>query len=139
MSKALTTIGTYLKFKPMGAEEEFQELVEIKDYPDLGASPTKHDTTTMSALKYKTSINGLMELPEFTFTANFNLEDYEKCIALTDKYDFKLEFGQGGSDGAWTWTGELTVNPTGGEVDGVRQMTLTLSTESELVFVAPTP
>ena len=71
----------------------FLPLVDITNYPDLGSTPSKLDTTDLSAAKFKTSILGLQELPDLTFEANYDKTKYLMINGLTNSYTLKLEFG----------------------------------------------
>ena len=128
---AVSTSGTYLMYKatPEGA---FTKLCDIIDYPDMGATPSKLDTTDLSAKKFKTSILGLQETPDLTFTANYDSAKYATIDALKGKYSFELQFGEDGEDGKFGWTGSIQIYVTGGGVDEVRKMTLVLSAETEI-------
>lgn len=128
---ASSTAGTYLFYKPT-PEGTFQKLVDIINYPDLGATPSKLDTTTLSALKFKTSILGLQEIPDLTFECNYDKEAFTTISALTDSYEFQLRFGDEGSDGAYGWTGQVQIYVTGGGVDEVRKMQVVLSAETPI-------
>ena len=112
----------------------YNKLVDITNYPDMGATPSKLDTTDLSASKFKTSILGLQELPDLTFEANYTKIAYDTIDSLTGTYKFKLEFGTAGADGIFTWNGQVKIYANGAGVDEVRKMTLTLSAETEIVF-----
>lgn len=117
----------------------YTKLVDIKSYPDLGGSPSRLDTTDLSAEKFKTNILGLQETPDFTFEANFDSASYVAIEALAGSvYPFKIEFGDNGEFGAFTWDGQVTVYANGGGVDEVRSMTIDISAETEVVFVPAT-
>lgn len=134
---AVNTAGTYLKYKAKGegTPTNFEILCQIINYPDMGSTPSKLDTTDLSALTYKTSILGLQDLPELTFEAWYDKAAYTKLQSLKDKkHTFKLEFGEDGTDGSFTWDGEVVAYAKGAGVDEVRGMTIVLSAESEPVF-----
>lgn len=117
-----TDIGTYAK------------LVDIISFPDMGSSPSKLDTTDLSALKYKTNILGLQEAPDLTFEANYDKATYATIAGLAGTtHFFKLNFGANGADGIFAWSGKVSVYVTGGGVDEVRKMQITISTETEIV------
>lgn len=120
LSTSATAIGTYT------------DLVEILDYPDLGSVPNKLDTTTLSAIKFKTSILGLQELPDLTFTALYDKAKYTTISAITGTQWFKLSFGASGVDGVITWSGKVSVFIQGKGIDEVRTMQITLSAETEI-------
>ena len=102
-------------------------------YPDLGATPSKLDTTDLSQTTYKTSILGLQELPDLTFEANYDESAYNTIQALTaSNYYFQLLFGAG--DGKFEWQGQIRVFANGAGVDEVRKMTITLSASTPITF-----
>ena len=111
----------------------FLPLVDITNYPDLGSTPSKLDTTDLSAVKFKTSILGLQELPDLTFEANYDKTKYLLINGLTASYTLKLEFGTAGVNGKFTWKGGMSIYANGAGVDEVRKMTITLSAETEIV------
>lgn len=112
----------------------FTKLVDIVSYPDLGGTPSKLDTTDLSATKYKTSILGLQEIPDMTFECNYDSAAYETIDALGNTtHFFKLEFGTAGANGIFTWSGQASVFVSGSGVDEVRKMSVTLSAETPIV------
>lgn len=128
---AVSTQVTTLSHSATGTT--YAKLVDITSYPDLGSAPSKLDTTTLSAVKFKTSILGLQEVPDLTFEANYDKADYDRISKLSGNQYFKLSFGTG--DGAFTWQGEVQVYANGGGVDEVRKMTIVLSASTPLTFV----
>lgn len=134
---AMSTAGTYLYYKSVGegTPADFKKLCDITNYPDMGSTPSKLDTTDLSCLTYKTSILGLQDLPELTFEAWFTKEQYTTLQSLKNKlFIFELRFGEEGVDGKFTWQGEVVSYVKGAGVDEVRGMTLVLSAETEPVF-----
>lgn len=129
---AVSTSGTYLMYKATGEATSYTKLCDIVDYPDLGGTPSKLDTTDLSAQKFKTSILGLQETPDLTFTANYDKTVYATIAALNKSYPFELQFGTDGADGKYDWTGKIQVYVNGGGVDEVRKMTIVLSAETEI-------
>lgn len=117
-----TELGIYVK------------LVDIVNYPDMGATPSKLDTTDLSAQKYKTSILGLQDIPDLTFECNYDKTAYATISALTGSQFFKLYFGTDGAEGIFAWKGKISIFASGAGVDEVRKMTITLSAETALTF-----
>ena len=114
---------------------EFTKVCDITSYPDLGSEPNKLDTTDLSAKKMKTSILGLQETPDLTFEANYDKTAYSTIEGMADTLQyFKLEFGEDGTDGSFTWQGKISVYVTGAGVDEVRKMTITVSAETEITM-----
>lgn len=130
---AISTALTTLKYST-DQGTSYDKLVDITNYPDLGATPTKLDTTDLSATNFKTSILGLQDVPDLTFEANYTSEAYALIEGLTGKQLFQLEFGADGAFGTFNWEGEIRVYAVGGAVDEVRKMTVVLSSETPLVF-----
>lgn len=131
---AVSTAGTFLEYDPtkLGV---YVSLLDIINYPDLGSTPTKIDTTDLSAMKFKTSILGLQETPDLTFEANFDADVYDTISALTGEYPFRILFGTAGVDGAFGWTGNIAIYVMGGGVDEARKMQVTLSASTPIAPV----
>lgn len=110
------------------------KLCDVVNYPDLGASPSKLDTTDLTQPKYKTSILGLQEIPDLTFECNYDESVFNTITGLTATYHFVLEFGANGVDGTFSWDGQVSVFANGGGVDEVRKMTVTVSASTPITF-----
>jgi len=130
----INTAGTFLMYS-IDDGVTFLKMVDILGYPDMGSTPSKLDTTDLSALKFKTSVLGLQEVPDLTFEANYDDAKYDEVSALNETYTFQLQFGTDGVDGIFEWTGEVTIFAMGGGVDEVRKMQITCSAETEIVTV----
>ena len=129
---ALSTATTTLNYKAL-VGDSFAKLVDIINYPDLGSTPSKLDTTDLSQGSLKTSLLGLQELPDLTFEANYTEASFNTINALTGaSYFFQLLFGS--TDGKFEWQGQIRVFANGGGVDEVRKMTITLSASTPIVF-----
>lgn len=130
---AISTATTTLQYST--DDITYNKLVDIINYPDMGSTPARLDTTDLSAEKYKTSILGLQELPDLTFEANYDETAFDTIDALAgQKLYFKLQFGTAGADGEFTWEGEVSIYAMGAGVDEVRRMSITLSAQTEIVF-----
>lgn len=129
---ATTTANTILNYKASEVGS-YSKVCDIINYPDLGSTPSKLDTTDLTALTFKTSILGLQEVPDLTFEANYDKVVFETIEALTaSNYWFQLLFN--GIDGAFTWQGQIKVYVNGGAVDEVRKMTIILSASTPIEF-----
>ena len=125
-TKAVNTTNTILKFSDT-QDGTFEKLLDITNYPDLGSTPAKLDSTDLTATKFKTSILGLQEVPDLAFEANYNFEAYKTIVGMEgEEYYFRLEFDDG-KDGVFQWKGDISIYANGGGVDEVRKMTVTLS------------
>ena len=130
---ATSTANTILMYKTT-VEGTYAKLVDIVSYPDMGGTPSKLDTTDLSALKFKTNILGLQEAPDLTFECNYDKAAYAVIDALADTNIYlQLQFGDAGADGTFTWQGSVMVDVTGGGVDEVRKMTVVCSASTEIV------
>jgi len=127
---AISTANTKLYYDTGGST--WEELVPIKNYPDLGSTPAKIDTTDLSQTVYKTSILGLQEIPDLVFECNYDKTIFDTIVGLTGDQNFKLEFGNAGADGIFTWTGQIKVFVTGGGVDEARKMQITCSASTAI-------
>jgi len=132
---ALTTAITTLKSSP-NQGGVYTKITDIVNYPDLGASPSKLDTTDLTQPKYKTSTLGLQEIPDLTFDCNYDKTVYDTISAMTSTYWFHLEFGVDGADGIFEWSGQISVFANGAGADEIRKMTVTVSTSTAITKTA---
>lgn len=112
----------------------YLDLCPIVNYPDMGSTPSKLDTTDLSQSTFKTSILGLQELPDLTFECNYDETAYNTISALTSTYWFNLMFGTDGADGIFEWQGQIRIYANGAGVDEVRKMTITCSAQTAITF-----
>ena len=131
---AVSTAITILKYSATQAGV-YNKLVDIISYPDLGSTPSKLDTTNLSATKYKTSILGLQEIPDLTFEANYDETAYNTINGITTSQWFHLEMGTAGADGIFEWKGQVQCYVNGAGVDEVRKMTIVLSAETPITLI----
>lgn len=114
----------------------YEKLIDIKEFPDLGGDPEMLETTTLSD-QMQTFIAGIQSLDGLSFTANYTLEDYKKLLELKGKQEkYAVWFGgtgdgseltPTGSDGKFKFTGELTAYPTGGGVNEVVGLNISIA------------
>ena len=130
-------ISTYKIFlMKSSGDKVFEKLIDIKDFPDLGGAPEMLETTTLSD-SMQTYIPGIQSLDALEFTANYTKDDFDSLKALEgEEYTFAVWFGgtvEGGvvtptgSDGKFEFRGQLSVFPTGGGVNEVVGMTITIA------------
>lgn len=138
---AITSYMTFLMHKEASGST-YSKLIDIKDFPNLGGAPEKLDTTTLSD-KMRTSINGIQELDSLSFTCNYDENDYETVAALNDgeEHDFAVWLGgtessgtvtPTGSDGKFEFKGYLSVYVSGGGVNEVVNMTITIAASTPI-------
>ncbi len=129
---AISTYGVTLKWGT--SAESLSKKVDIKNFPDLGGAPELIETTTLSD-SMQTFINGIQSAGEMAFTCNYTKADYTAVKADEGKeLYYALEFGENGDEGVFVWQGEHSVYLTGGEVNGVVEMVISIapSTKPEL-------
>lgn len=137
---ATSTYKTYLMHGTGTSTITYEKLLDITDFPDLGGTPEMLDTTTLSD-KMKTYIMGIQEAEGLEFNANYDKTSYAALAALenqTEKY--AVYFGSDssgnpdGSDGKFTFEGQLSVHVTGAGVNEVRKMLITIAPTTEIAF-----
>ncbi len=131
-------ISTYKVFlmKKGTSGTTYEKLIDIKEFPDLGGDPEMLETTTLSD-KMQTFIAGIQSLDAMNFTANYTLTDYQKLVALEGKTeDYAVWFGgtesggtltPSGADGKFEFSGQLTAYPTGGGVNEVVNLNISIA------------
>lgn len=150
---AQTTIGTFLMYRAT-KEDEWQKLADIKDYPDLGGAPERIQSTTLSNRQH-TYENGVQDTAERQFTANYHSDEYETLESMMnggEEYEFGVWFDSAPTlDSAtgklvpneatcdkFTFMGKLNVYPGGGGVNAIRDMIISLSSSTDIVFTKNT-
>lgn len=140
-------ISTYKVFlmKKGSSEDTWSKLVDIKEFPDLGGEPEMLETTTLSD-NMQTYIAGIQSLDGLTFTANYDKEDFQTLKALEGKEnDYAVWFGgtgdagsltPDGSNGKFSFKGQLSVFPVGGGVNEVVDMSITIAPSTPITFAA---
>ncbi len=144
---AISTEGSYLLYKAANATA-YSKLVDIKEFPDLGSAPDTLDTTTLSDHQKK-SILDILDPGALEFTCNYTKEDYSALKAIEAKgagQKFAVAFGCDesaatetitGTDGFFTFEGELAVYVKGGSVSAVTEMGVSIAVSSEIALTDP--
>jgi len=130
MSDAVITYPITLKY---GANQStLKELVEIKNFPDLGGAPEMLEKTTTKD-KTKTYKMGIQSLSALEFTANYYLPDYQKVKAAAGTHQlYCLEIGESGADGIFYWWGEHEAWPVGTGTNAIIDMKINCAPASEI-------
>lgn len=131
---AISTYKVFLMKSTDGGQ--YEKLVDIKDFPDLGGSPEMLETTTLSD-PMQTYIPGIQSLDALEFNANYTKSDFEALKELEgQELHYAVWFGgtvtggvatPTGSDGKFNFKGSLSVFPVGGGVNEVVGMTITIA------------
>lgn len=138
-------ISTYKVFLMKKDTSTYQKLVDIKEFPDLGGEPEMLETTTLSD-NMQTYIAGIQSLDGLTFTANYDMTDFQKLKALEGKEEeYAVWFGgtgdagsvtPDGSNGKFSFKGQLSVFPVGGGVNEVVDMSISIAPSTPITFAA---
>ena len=138
-------ISTYKVFLMKKTESTYGKLIDIKDFPDLGGAPDMLETTTLSD-GAQTYILGIQSQDALEFTANYTKSDYDTLKALEGtELDLAVWFGgtvangvatPTGSDGKYEFKGELTVFISGGGVNEVVDMTISIAPKTVITPAA---
>ena len=139
---AISTYKVFLMHKA-AAEDAYTKLIDIKEFPNLGGEPEMLETTTLSD-KMQTYIAGIQSLEGLSFTANYDKADFSKLKALEGKKEkYAVWFGgiesggvvtPDGSNGKFSFDGELSVYPVGGGVNEVVDMNITIAPSTVITF-----
>lgn len=139
---AISTYKVFLMHKTAAAEA-YTKLIDIKEFPDLGGEPEMLETTTLSD-KMQTYIAGIQSLEGLSFLSNYDKADYAKLKALEGKKEqYAVWFGgteaggvvtPDGSNGKFSFDGELSVYPVGGGVNEVVDMNITIAPSTVITF-----
>ena len=138
-------ISTYRVFlmKKGSTGNTYEKLIDIKEFPDLGGDPEMLETTTLSD-KMQTYISGIQSMDALSFAANYTLEDYKKLVALNGKTEhYAVWFGgtgeaenltPTGTDGKFKFDGQLTCYPTGGGVNEVVDLAISIAPSTPITL-----
>lgn len=137
---AISTYKVYLMHKESSS---YTKLVDIKEFPDLGGEPEMLETTTLSD-PMQTYIAGIQSMDGLNFTANYDLTVYKQLKALEGKTEsYAVWFGAtgdgadatpDGSSGKFAFDGQLSVYPTGGGVNEVVGMAISIAPSTPITL-----
>lgn len=132
--------STYMTFLMHKTNSTYEKLIDITEFPDLGTDPEMLETTTLSD-RMQTFIMGIEGNEAMNFTTNYDKAGYTALKALKNKEEgFAVWFGgtengdgtvtPTGSEGKFSFKGQLSVRVTGGGVNEVRKMGITIAPTS---------
>ena len=135
--------STYKSFLMHKKTSEWEKLIDIVSYPDLGSTPELLDATTLSD-SMTVNIFGIQSADALEFECNYDLAKYTELKAMegTTK-DFAVWLGgteaggvatPTGSDGKFAFKGQLAVYVNGGGVNEVRKMTVSIATSTPITM-----
>ena len=133
---ATSTYKTFLMHGTGTDSFTWAKLVDIKEFPDIGGEPEMLETTTLSD-KMQTYVLGVQSNEGMVFTANYDPSNYQTLKTYEGKKEkYAVWFGAtesgsvvtpSGSEGKFSFEGELSVHVVGGGVNEVRDMSITIA------------
>lgn len=142
-------ISSYKVFLMKGSSATppvYTKLVDIKDFPDLGGAPEMLETTTLSDCM-KTFIMGIQNNDALEFTANYDKTAYNTIKGLKGtETNYAVWFGATessgtltptGSEGQFSFKGDIDVYPVGSGVNTVVDMKITIAPTTVITFSTP--
>ena len=138
---AISTFKVFLMKKK--TTNDWEKLIDIKSFPDLGGAPETIETTTLSD-PMQTYTLGIQSLDALEFEANYTLDEYKALTALegvTNDYAVWLGGTETGGvitptgvNGKYKFKGQLSVFPSGGGVNEVVGMTITIAPSTPITL-----
>lgn len=142
--RGISTYKTYLMYRT-ASNGTFAKVVDITGFPDLIGTPERIDITTLSDAQ-RVYIAGIADREDMTFNANYTPGNFTAVHNLEGHiYEYALWFGAtgdvgsevpDGSEGKFTWTGDIRAGVSGGGVNEAVQMTVTCTPSTVVVFTA---
>lgn len=143
----MSAMNTYMTFLMNSTDSgsTYTDIIPIVDYPDFMNEVNTIDVTNLQNSMH-TYIMGLLDTGgDMAFTANYNKADYQTVKALDDGTDKYLAIWFGGTesggvvsptgtDGKWSFKGQIKVGIIGKGVDEARQMTIHVVPSSDMTF-----
>ena len=140
---ATSTYMTYLMHGTGTGTLTWAKLVDITDFPDLMGEPELLEITTLSD-KMQRFILGIQSNEGLTFNTNYDKTAFAALQALEGQEEnYAVWFGgtesggtvsPSGSEGKFSFKGQLSVRVTGGGVNAVRGMSITIAPSTEVTF-----
>ncbi len=137
--------NTYQSYLMRKKDTAYEKLIDIKDYPDLGGSPEMLETTTLSD-PMQTYIPGIQSSDAMEFNTNYTKDGYSAIKELENQeLDLAVWFGGSesngivtpdGHDGKFEFKGKVSARVTGGGVNEVRGMAVTIAPSTPIKLAA---
>lgn len=139
---ATSTYMTFLMHKK-STGDTWEKLIDITEFPNLGTDPEMLETTTLSD-RMQTFIMGIQGNEAMTFNTNYDKTGFTALKALRNKVEqYGVWFGgteeedgtvtPTGTEGKFNFPGQLNVHVTGGGVNEVRGMAITIAPTGVIV------
>lgn len=133
---AISTYPVLLKYDKSATETpSWDDVCDIKDFPDLGGAPDMLETTTLSD-SAKTYIAGIKDQQALEFTANYDEDEMDAIALLTGTKKFQLWFGASGASGKFSFSGTISTYVVGAGVNEVVDMKVVIVPSTPITVVA---
>lgn len=133
---AISTYPITLKYdSSANATPSWDDVCDIKDFPDLGGAPDMLENTTLSD-SARTYIAGIKDQQALEFTANYDEDDFDDIAALTGTKKFQLWFGASGASGKFAFSGTISAYVVGAGVNEVVDMKIVIVPSTPITVVA---
>ena len=133
---AISTYPVALKYDSSATETpSWDDVCDIKDFPDLGGAPEMLETTTLSD-SAKSYIAGIKDQQALEFTANYDEDDMDTIAGLTGTKKFQLWFGANGASGKFEFSGTISAYVVGAGVNEVVDMKIVIVPSTVITVVA---
>lgn len=139
---SISTYKVFLMHKTTSGDT-YKKLLDIKEFPDMGGDRELLETTTLSD-KMQTYIMGIQSAEGLVFSANYDKAKFAELKAMEGtQQEFAVWFGGAeadgvvtpdGSDGKFSFGGELAARVNGGGVNEVVGMTVTIAPSTPIEF-----
>lgn len=143
--RGISTYKSYLMYRTT-TSVSYAKVVDITSFPDLIGTPERIDITTLSDAQ-RVYIAGIADRDDMTFNCNYTAANFSTVHALEGHvYEYALWFGATGdvgsevptgSEGKFSWTGDIRAGVTGGGVNEAVGMTVTCTPSTVVTFTAP--
>lgn len=132
--KAHSTIGTILEVSEDGST--WDKMCPVKKFPALGGAPEQIETTDLED-EVQTFVPGVQSMDAMEFTANYTYESFSAVKAKANTpLHYRLKLAK--NAGVATWQGQHSVFVNEGEVNGIVEMTITVSPSTKIDIAAAT-
>ena len=132
---AISTYPITLKYdSSANATPSWDDVCDVKDFPDLGGAPDMLETTTLSD-SAKSYIAGIQDQQALEFTANYDEDDMDAIALLTGTQDFQLWFGTNGASGKFAFSGTISTYVVGAGVNEVVDMKIVIVPSTPITVV----
>lgn len=132
--------GATLKYKEKGATGDYTDLPGLKEIPDCGVEPEKVENTCL-ADKNKQYENGIGDLGDMKYKFrydNASADSPYRVLRAAQDAGKVLSFEETLNDGTvTTYDAQVSVKRTGGGVNGVVDIEVTMAVQSDLEIADP--